>query len=83
MKEPKFVEVEWADAISTADWRDDHHLPAVVKCTSRGWLLIDDDEQVTLAGTLQEGDDGHVGEIVSIPRGMVKRIRRLKVSYGR
>lgn len=83
MKTLKFVEVEWADAVSTADWRSPDNLPRVIPCISRGWLVIDDEEQVTLVATMQQMDNGHVGEVVSIPRGMVLRIRKLKVSYGR
>ena len=75
-RRPSFVTVLWTDARSTAEWVDPRvdPLPAVVDCISRGWLLVDDDNQVTLAATLQlDGGEG-VGEILSIPRGMVKSI---------
>ena len=75
-KRPRFVTVRWTDARSTAEWLDPRvdSLPEVVGCISRGWLLVDDEKQVTLAATLQiEGGEG-VGEILSIPRGMVRAI---------
>ncbi len=78
----KFGEVEWDDASSCATWRGVEELPGVQPCVTRGWLVEENKRKVVLAGTIQaEGPD--VGEIIAIPRGMVKRIRRLKVSYGR
>lgn len=82
MSDPRFVEVEWIDAISVATWRAPDEMPRVTQCISRGWLIVDEKEQVTLAATRQP-INGDLGEIISIPRGMVKRMRRLKVSYGR
>lgn len=78
-KRPKFVEVEWSDAHSTAEWTDRKSLPPVTKCVSRGWLLRDDKEAVTLAATLQIENGDDVGEIVSIPRGMVQKMRALRM----
>ncbi len=78
----KFVEVQWNDAYSVATWRDLDNLPAVALCVTRGWLVDEDKRQVVLAATfIEEGRE--VGEIIAIPRGMVKRMRKLKVSYGR
>ena len=74
----RFVEVEWHDAHSTAEWTERKSLPSVTKCVSRGWLLRDDKEAVTLAATLQVENGDDVGEIVSIPRGMVQKMRTLK-----
>ncbi len=80
-KRPRFVEVRWHDAISLATWTSTKDLPSEAKtpeCISRGWLMVDDKRQVTLAATISEnGDD--VGEVVSIPRGMVVSMRTLKV----
>lgn len=82
MRTLRYVEVEWDDAISACEWCDLAHVPKVVPCVSRGWLIIDTKAQVSVASTMQMVDGGQVGEIISIPRGMVKRIRKLKVSYG-
>lgn len=82
MKRVKFVEVHWDDATSTAVWRGPDELPSIQACITRGWLLEEDDKQVVIAATIQvEGPD--VGEIIAIPKRWLKRIRRLKVSYGR
>ncbi len=78
-KRPRFVEVEWSDCVSTAEWTERKNLPKLTKCVSRGWLLRDDKEAVTLAATLQVENGDDVGEIVCIPRGMVQKMRTLKV----
>ncbi len=81
-KRVHFVEVHWNDATSCATWREPGDLPHVQACVTRGWLLEDGKEEVVIAATVQvEGPD--VGEVIAIPRGMVKRIRRLKISHGR
>ncbi len=82
VKKVKYVQIEWHDAHSVATWRGPDELPHVEPCISRGWLLVENSKEVVLASTVQpNGPD--VGEIIAIPRGMVKRIRRLKISYGR
>ncbi len=79
-KRLRFVEVMWDDAVSVATWVDPlKELPAVTKCVSRGWLLHDDKTQVTLASTVQVSNGSDVGEVLTIPRGMVQKIRTLKV----
>lgn len=81
-KRVPFVEVHWSDAASCATWRGPDELPHVQPCMTRGWLLEEGKDEVVIAATIQV-DSPDVGEIIAIPRGMVKRIRRLKVSYGR
>lgn len=82
MKKVKFVEVEWDDASSCATWRAPGEFPRVQPCITRGWLVEESKRGIVIAATIQvNGPD--VGEIIAIPRGMVKRIRKLKVSYGR
>ncbi len=78
----KFVEVEWDDASASALWHSPDDLPHVARCLTRGWLMEENKREVILAASVQlQGCD--VGEIIAIPRGMVKRIRRLNLSYGR
>ncbi len=82
MKKVKYVEVEWDDASSSPLWHSPDELPHVQTCLTRGWLLVDNKREVVLAASIQlQGPD--VGEIIAIPRGMVKRLRRLKLEYGR
>jgi len=78
VKRPKFVEVEWHDAISTSEWTDRANMPHVTVCISRGWVMANDKRKITLAATLQVENGDQVGEVLSIPRGMVKKIRQLK-----
>ena len=79
-KKFKYVEVQWDDARSTAEWTDLDALPKVCRVVTRGWLVQETKAQVVIAGTLQlDGDDEDVGELVAIPAGTVKKMRRLKV----
>ena len=82
MKKVKFVQVEWDDAASCATWRGLDDLPHTQPCITRGWLLEENKKELIIAATVQEGGPDF-GELIALPRGMVKRIRRLKVSYGR
>ncbi len=78
----KFVEVEWLDAISVAEWRTLSNLPKPAKCVTRGWVVKEMDDYVVLAGTMLYKEDGsidEVSELLVIPkRGMVKKMRRVK-----
>lgn len=82
----RFVEVEWDDAVSCATWQEMEDLPGVQGCLTRGWLVKETKREIVLAATLQvEGQKMGplVGDILAIPLGMVRRIRRCKISYGR
>ena len=78
--EHKFVEIVWDDASAVDSWRTPDDLPALARIVTRGWLVVDDEEKVTTAGSYQEGED-MVGEIITIPRGCVVSLRVLDVQY--
>ena len=74
------VEVTWADATSVTAWAtlDEHQAvePRVVK--SAGYLSRADKSSVQIVQSVQQDPDGLVGDSLTIPRGWVKRIRRLR-----
>jgi hypothetical protein len=76
-----FVEVRWRDSVSDSKWRNLKDLPKTVEIRSRGWLLVDGDEEITVAATLGAVSDGDpaVGEVTAIGRGSISSIRTLKV----
>lgn len=78
---PKFVEVIWDDAQSTADWVERNNLPKVPRHVTRGWLIHEDEKQLILAATLQLKEGDSLGEVVNILKGMVvsRRVMRCKV----
>ena len=79
----QFVEVEWVDAKFSGEWEAPDGLVEPGLCRTRGWLVKETDDYIVLASTVgEEGDEDVIGTCV-LPRVMVKRIRRLKVSYGR
>lgn len=74
------VYVEWVDASRSAfGWTDDDeieaHLSGEQIVHTLGFLLRNDDEQVSVA---QSHTSGAVLFITNIPRGMLKRIRRVR-----
>ncbi len=79
----RFVEVEWMDATSIANWKELDDLPKPARCVTRGWLVQETDKYIVTAGTVLYKDDGsidEVGELLAIPKaGMVVKVRRLKV----
>jgi hypothetical protein len=76
-----FVHVVWRDSTSDARWCKMKELPKCTEITSRGWLLIDNEDAITIAATLGAFLDGDhaVGEVTTIPRGCIKSIEVLKV----
>ena len=82
-KHPRFVEVRWHDTISIATWTTRKDIVTEAKTpafVSRGWLMIDNERQVTLAATISDQNDADIGDVVSIPRGAVLgKIKTLKV----
>ncbi len=77
-KKPRFVEVHWQDAISIATWVAADNLEKEARTpdiVSRGWLLVENDRQIIIAGTISSSE---VGEVIGIPKGMLIKVRTLK-----
>lgn len=85
MKKIKFpyVEINWLDAFSDDSWLLEKDLPKPAKIKSRGWLIKDKKYYVVLASTFAPGigNDGEdqYGEVIAIPRGWIKKIKKLKI----
>jgi hypothetical protein len=76
------VIVEWEDSASSGRWgtRDDYHKKAkssLGPIRSVGWLNRSDRTAVQLLQS-QSAANGDVADAVTIPRGCVRRIIRLK-----
>jgi hypothetical protein len=71
-----FVEVRWFDAVSEDGWKKISKIKEPARCISRGWLVKETDWYVTLAGTI--GDDDVVGEVLTIPRGMIAAAKKIR-----
>ncbi len=71
-----WVIVHWIDAISSAEWVDLEKIEEVARCPdiiSKGCLIVQNDRQITIASSFSPPS---VGEILSIPAGMVVKMIR-------
>ncbi len=75
-----FVEVRWIDSATSGGWAEIKDLPKPADMITRGWLVVDNDDYITLAGTYYH-DDGivQVGEFISIPRVSILPVNNIKV----
>lgn len=79
----RLVEVEWYDTAaiggswgSIAAQRRETNREALLHCRSVGYLLRSDKSVVVLAQNWNS--DGQCADLVVIPRGTIKRVRRLR-----
>ena len=81
----RYVEVIWDDATShNESWvsKDEEVLPATV--VTRGWLVADKETYVSLASSVStDPEDIMVGNVSTVPRGMIKSMRDLRVSTAK
>ncbi len=78
MKENTLVKVDWIDSSTARGWntRDKAKKPGGFACTSVGFVIQENKKDITVAGTV--GDDGDCLDAITIPRGCIKKIRRIK-----
>ena len=72
--------IEWEDSCSETGWhRKDAGIDVAAKCITVGFLTCEDNDKVviSLSSCLTTGN---IGDTMTIPRGCIKRIRKLKVS---
>lgn len=67
------VVVTWNDAFAQPGWDDYEEGP--LECVSTGFLIRDSKESIVLA---QNFNQFQFGEYMTIPKGMVKKIKKLK-----
>lgn len=79
----KFVEVVWEDASSNSEtWVHTKDIAAPEEVITRGWLVRDEEKYVALASSVANEDleEDHVGNTMTIPRGMIMMMRELKLT---
>lgn len=84
---PKLIYIEWADAISNAQWqtREDAHRWAEASdwiIRSAGWLVEETDEYIIIALGWKPEDDFTCEQFVNlhkIPRTWIRKRKALKV----
>lgn len=77
MKKLDLVLIEWADAESQDAWTEMDDVRNVPKKVySVGWLLLEDDDAVTLIGS--KSSDDMCFASVTIPKGMILKRTKLK-----
>ena len=78
MKALKVILVEWDDSNVTHGWRlDDAGGDVVAHCRTVGILKAEDDKKITLA--FGDSDCGSVLETITIPKGCITSMRKLRV----
>jgi hypothetical protein len=78
-----FLEIEWEDAASNEGWvsKDEDTSPVLI--VSRGWLIKENARYLTLANSIHKHSDSEVGGTQTIPCGMIRLRRELKVTNAR
>jgi len=84
----KFVEVVWNDIVSCSEWRSTKKPPLYATVHHRGWLIWDEDDWITVSGSLSEHDEEDklvnpediyaMGDSTTIPRGCIVSIKEVK-----
>ena len=82
-KKPSLVLVEWDDAYSNSMWHSDSEVDAEFhdygwECVTVGYLIRETKTGITLAARASFTNKSW-GLLQRIPRGMVKKITRIKV----
>lgn len=74
----QFLIVEWLDAMAHNAWEKPEALQVPGLCISAGWLAREDDEVISLAGTMYADPEGReVNQVITIPKGMIIKERRV------
>ena len=85
MLKRRYVEVVWDDATAhNESWveEDEECLPATI--ITRGWLISDKPTHVSVASSVcHDPEDKTVGNVATIPRGMIKTMRDLRVTTAK
>lgn len=82
----KFVEIIWDDAASNSEtWVQPKDVTAPEQVITRGWLIRDEPKFVAVASSVSNEDleEDHVGNTITIPRGMIESMRELRLTTAR
>ena len=80
------VEVVWKDAASNSDsWIAIADISDPILINSTGWLVKDEPDAVVVASSVSHDGEGNdnVGNVMTIPRGMIISIKDVKVVNAR
>jgi hypothetical protein len=79
----KFVEIIWDDAASNAEtWVSTKDITGPEQVITRGWLVREESKFVAVASSVSNEDleEDHVGNTITIPRGMITSMRELRLT---
>jgi hypothetical protein len=76
IRRSSIVQVDWKDATSMSKWEDNDHEPGLSLCSTTGFLLRRAPGHISIAASLSV--QNHHGDAISIPRGMIQRIKVLQ-----
>jgi hypothetical protein len=79
----KFVEIVWDDAASNSEtWVLARNIAGPEQVITRGWLVRDEPKYVAVASSVSNEDleEDHVGNTITVPRGMVVSMRELRLT---
>ncbi|KKK51886.1 hypothetical protein LCGC14_3110480 [marine sediment metagenome] len=79
MKKNTLIEIEWEDIVSDSAWLIEEVAvkEPLTQCKSVGYFLNKTKEVIRLSSSIQLGKDSE-RDVIVIPLGVVKKIRRLK-----
>lgn len=80
LPEWRFVEAVWIDSSSDGEWTKERDLPEALTMTTRGWLVKETENAITLAGTFyDDGGTWMFGEFITIPRvALTKKLKGIR-----
>ncbi len=75
----RLVQVTWVDTRCQGGWEEAKEALRFETCevVSIGWLISEYDKRIVIAGDFNEFDDQYA-RIQAIPRGCIKKIKRIK-----
>lgn len=81
-----FLEIIWDDAVSNSEsWTTVADILEPERVITRGWKVKETDAAITLASSIDyaEAEGETVGNTMTIPKGMIIQMRKVKVTYAR
>ncbi len=73
----KLVLVEYYDSACSEGWHKFGETEGISSCVSVGVLKYEDDKQIIIFPN--RSDTGNVSDSMAIPKGCIKRIRKVKI----
>lgn len=74
LETPKLILIEWLDALAQGEWHEAKRED--LRCTSVGYVVYEDDEQIELAGTITHG---MCNNSITLPKKMILKRKEIKL----